>query len=158
MCLYWCLQDYTLKRCQKSRKSGYFVFFKISRVFESLRSLAETSFDARHGRPSRAFLKAWRDEPRFFTQKLESNRAELWLEHNTSAYSRVSNKRAGCNNHAGFKISKISNHAGWNFSKINSKKVNFAWKFPNIDKCAGCNKTMQVGIFEKINKNMLHVY
>ena len=147
MCLYWCLQDYTLKKCQKSRKSGYFVFFKISRVFESLKSWAETSFDARHGRPSRAFLKAWRDEPRFFTQKLESNRAELWLEHNTSAYSRVSNKRAGCNDYAGWKILKI-------YSKI----FNLNRKCPKINKRAGWNKAMQVGMLQKINKNVLHLY
>ena len=33
-----------------------------------------------------------------------------------------------------------------------------AGKFPKINKRAGCNKTMQVGISQKINKNMPHVY
>ena len=44
-----------------------------------------------------------------------------------------------------------------NFLKIISGKFNFARKFPKINKRAGCNKTMQVGIFLKINKNVLHV-
>ena len=39
-------------------------------------------------------------------------------------YSRLSNKRAGCNNHAG-------------------------WNIPKINKHAGCNKAMQDGIFQK---------
>ena len=43
-------------------------------------------------------------------------------------YSRVSNKRTGARN----------KHAGW--------------KLFDINKRAGCNKAVQVGIFQKINK------
>ena len=36
------------------------------------------------------------------------------------------------------------------FSKTNCRKIDLAWKFPKINKSAGFNKTMQVGIFQKL--------
>ena len=43
--------------------------------------------------------------------------------------------------------------AGWNFQEVHLIKMHAGWKkFPKLIKCAGWNKGVQVGIFQKINK------
>jgi len=43
-------------------------------------------------------------------------------------------------------------HAGWNFPKITSMKNKISGKISKINKRAGWNKAVQVGIFLEINK------
>ena len=57
-------------------------------------------------------------------------------------YSRLSNKRAGCNNHTDWKISQ-------NYKRSGCNKTMQVGKSSKINKRAGCNKAMQVGIFQK---------
>ena len=43
--------------------------------------------------------------------------------------------------------------AGWNFQQVHLIKMHPGWKkFPKSIKCAGWNKGVQVGIFQKVNK------
>ena len=49
-------------------------------------------------------------------------------------------------------------HAGWTFSFFISGNKGFAPKIPKINKSAGWNKHVQVGLFQKINKDLLHDY
>ena len=62
-------------------------------------------------------------------------------------------------------FSKIDKCAGSNkamlvgfFFSNDSKEIELARNFPKSNKRAGCNKTLQVRSFSKIDKNMLHIY
>ena len=57
----------------------------------------------------------------------------------------------GINVQAG-KFLKTNKRAGWNFQKIITMKNKFSGNFSIIDKRAEWNKTVQVGIFQKIYK------
>ena len=47
----------------------------------------------------------------------------------------------------------VIRQAGWNFQEVHLIKMHAGWKkFPKLIKCAGWNKGVQVGIFQKINK------
>ena len=62
------------------------------------------------------------------------------------------------------KFSKISKHARWKghagqtFSFFLSENKGFEPKIPEINKSAGWNKCVQAGLFQKINKDLLHDY